>query len=104
MAGDIGEHLPIRPGQVGPNQPGGGTKGPVRQGESFKDVFARNLEKVDQLQKEADAAFQRLATGRTQNVTEVLNAVQKADLAFKTLMQIRNKLVNAYDEIRQMRI
>ena len=42
-------------------------------------------------------------TGKTDNVTEVLSAVQKADLAFKMLMQIRNKLIDAYDEFRQMR-
>jgi flagellar hook-basal body complex protein FliE len=59
---------------------------------------------VNQLQKDADVAFQRLATGQTQNVTEVFTAVEKADLAFKTLMQIRNKLVDAYNDIRQMRI
>lgn len=71
---------------------------------SFKDLLVKSLEEVDQLQKDADVAFKRLATGETQNVTEVFTAVEKADLAFKTLMQIRNKLVDAYNDIRQMRI
>ncbi|MBN2583397.1 MAG: flagellar hook-basal body complex protein FliE, partial [Planctomycetes bacterium] len=73
-------------------------------GPSFKDMLVKNLEEVDRLQKDADVAYKQLATGQTSNVTEVLSAVQKADLAFKTLMQMRNKLVDAWDEIRNMRI
>ena len=45
-----------------------------------------------------------LATGKSDNVSEVFTAVKKAELAFQTLMQMRNKLLDAYDEIRQMRI
>ena len=104
MAGDIGGNLPIGPQQTGgPGQPAGPAKVPG-QGQSFKDMLVRSLEEVNRLQEDANVAFERLATGQTQNVTEVLSAVQKADLAFKTLMQIRNKLIDAYDEIRQMRI
>ena len=44
------------------------------------------------------------ASRKTENVSEVLVAVQKADLAFKTLMQLRNKLFEAYREINQLRI
>ena len=104
MAGEISSQLPIGPGRVGgpAQQVGAGKAG--TGGESFKDMLVRSLDEVNRLQQDANVAFERLATGRTQNVTEVLSAVQKADLAFKTLMQIRNKLIDAYDEIRQMRI
>lgn len=104
MAQDIGGSLPIGPQQpVGPAQRVGPRRADA-QGQSFKDMLVNSLEEVNRLQEDANVAFQRLATGKTQNVTEVLGAVQKADLAFKTLMQIRNKLVDAYEEIRQMRI
>ena len=106
MANDISGQLPIGPQQLGnASQLGQLGKTPTtEQGDSFKDVLMKSLEEVDRLQKDADRAFQGLATGKTQDVTEVLSAVQKADLAFKTLMQIRNKLIDAYDELRQMRI
>ncbi|NLX60416.1 MAG: flagellar hook-basal body complex protein FliE [Phycisphaerae bacterium] len=82
-----------------------GPRPPAAEGTpSFKDMLVKNLEEVQRLQQDADVAFERLATGQTSNVTEVLSAVQKADLAFKTLMQMRNKLVDAWDEIRNMRI
>ena len=55
-------------------------------------------------QEEADAAMANYAAGRAQNLDEVMMAVQKADLAFQTLMQIRDKLFNAYQEISQLRI
>ena len=57
-----------------------------------------------ELSKEADAAVQRLATGQTQNVAEVFTTVQKAGIAFDLLMEIRNKLLDAYQEIRQMHV
>ena len=41
-----------------------------------------------------------MATGQTQNVTGVMTAVEKADLAFKTLLTIRAKLMDAYEEIK----
>jgi len=45
-----------------------------------------------------------LLTGETDNVAEVLTAVNKAGIAFDLLMEIRNKLTEAYREIQEMRI
>jgi flagellar hook-basal body complex protein FliE len=53
---------------------------------------------------EADEGIQNLLTGRTDNVTEVLTAARKAEIAFSLLMEIRNKLVDAYSELRQLRV
>ena len=103
MANDINTNFQIHQRQLGDGLKPAGV-GKPQQGQSFKEMLVKNLEEVNRLQNDADVAFERLATGKTQNVTEVLSAVQKADLAFKTLMQIRNKLVAAYDEIRNMRI
>ena len=71
---------------------------------SFKDVLFARIEQVNTLQREAEAAVAELSSGRTRNVDEVLSAVRKADLAFKTLAEIRNKLMEAYQEIQQLRI
>jgi len=70
----------------------------------FSQVLKESIAEVNQMQVDADNAINALATGRTDNVAEVMTAVQKADLAFKTLLQIRNKLLDAYNEVRQMRM
>lgn len=70
----------------------------------FKQYLVESLEKVNQLQSEADAGVQKLMTGETDNVAEVFSATRKAGIAFDLLMEIRNKLVDAYHEIQQMRV
>jgi flagellar hook-basal body complex protein FliE len=105
MANDISGNLPIAPGPIMPGrlQPPG-VQPPTEEGGSFKDLLVKSLDQVNAMQQNADTAFQKLATGQTDNVTEVLNAVNKADLAFKLLMQIRNQLVEAYSEVEKMNI
>ena len=52
----------------------------------------------------ATEAIEDLATGQRDDVESVLIATQKADTAFRLLLQVRNKMIDAYDEVRQMRI
>jgi len=78
------------------------TPGPV--GKSFADVVFESLDEVNRLQSEADAGVQRLLTGETDNVAEVFAASNKAGIAFDLLMEVRNKLIDAYHEIQQMRV
>ena len=104
------------PDAIGPQQPfpielgkrTSKTSGPVQpeklEGKSFKEIFADQLKAVNELQQIADRKQEDLSLGRTDDVADVLDAVEKADLAFKTLMQVRNKLVDAYNEINRMRI
>ena len=73
-------------------------------GSDFKSLLMKSINEVNRLQTEADEATVNLATGESDNVAEVFTAVKKAELAFQTLMQIRNKLMDAYDEIKQMRV
>lgn len=73
-------------------------------GKDFKTVLLDSLEQVNRLQSEADQGVQRLLTGETDNVVEVMTAVNKAGVAFDLLMEIRNKLVDAYREVQQMRV
>ena len=56
------------------------------------------------MQQDAAAAVEGLATGEDVNPAEVMTAVQKADIAFRMMMQIRNKLVQAYTEIENIRV
>ena len=73
-------------------------------GKSFADVMIDSLNEVNRLQTEADAGVQRLLTGETDNVAEVFAASNKAGIAFDLLMEVRNKLLEAYREIQQMRV
>jgi flagellar hook-basal body complex protein FliE len=59
---------------------------------------------VSKLQQEASQAVEAVATGKTDNLTGVMAAVEKSDLAFKTLLAIRSKLMDAYEEIKQISI
>lgn len=78
----------------------------VGDGKRLVETYKRKdpEKRVNDMQLQADQAMNRLATGETDNVAEVMTAVEQADLAFQLLMQIRNKLVDAHQEIRQMRI
>ena len=90
---------------VDPTQPTGSAKPTAAvEGKSFREVLLSSLDEVNRLQEEADQGVQKLLTGETENVSEVLAAVNKAGVAFDLLMEIRNKLTEAYREIQQMRV
>jgi len=92
----------IGPAGVGPAD-GNKQSAPVT-GQTFREILENSIEEVNRLQAEADAAVSRLATGETDNVSEVFSAVQKSEFAFNLLMQIRNKLETAYESVQQMRL
>ncbi len=95
----------IRPAGPGGGHPGiGKTPKAEPTGRSFKDVLMEKIGEVNDLILDKDNAVEALAAGKTENVAEVLVAVEKADQAFKALMQIRNKLVDAWKEIERMQI
>ena len=73
-------------------------------GPGFRQVLTDQIDKVNQLQQAATEAIEDLATGQRDDVESVLIATQKADMAFRLLLQVRNKMIDAYDEVRQMRI
>ncbi len=84
--------------------PAGAEAAGTVDGKSFKDLLLDSLDQVNRLQQEADQGVQKLVTGETDNMAEVFSAVRKADVAFSMLMEMRNKLVDAYREIQQMRV
>jgi flagellar hook-basal body complex protein FliE len=71
---------------------------------AFKDYLLDSIQQVNQMQQQADSAVEKLATGGDVSPAEVLTAVQKADLAFKMMLQVRNKLVAAYEEVQAIRV
>ena len=71
---------------------------------AFKDVLMENLARVNKLQEDATKAVEDLHAGRRDDLETVLMATQKADTAFRMLLQVRNKVMSAYDELRQIRV
>ncbi len=78
-----------------PQQPGG---------PGFSDLLKANLDEANRLQQEASAGIEDLKTGRRDDVETVLINVQKADTAFRLLQAVRNKMVEAYQELQQLRV
>jgi flagellar hook-basal body complex protein FliE len=91
-------------GMTGPQAGGAAGGAPVEGGTNFKDVLMKNLNEVNQMQDDADKSLQDFVSGKTQNMGEVISASQKASMAFSMLTQIRNKLQDAYDEVKNLRI
>jgi flagellar hook-basal body complex protein FliE len=71
---------------------------------SFGQMLAQSIEDVNQLQKEADQAIDALATGQQQDIHNTMIAMEKADVAFRLLMQIRNKVITAYETIMRTQV
>jgi len=70
--------------------------------QSFGQMMEEMVGKVSDLQKGADQSIQGLATGQGQGLHEVMLSVQKASISFQFLTQVRNKAVDAYQEIMRM--
>ena len=73
-------------------------------GQPFKNILMEAISQVNDMQGQANEAVQQLVTGGDVNPAEVLTTLQKADMSFKLMLQIRNKLVQAYQEINNIRI
>ena len=69
----------------------------------FGQVMQASLDQVNQQQQQAQALSQAFEAGNA-NVEEVMVALQKANLSFQTMIQVRNKLVNAYQEIMNLQV
>lgn len=87
-----------------PLSPPGPARSADTPGGDFAALVKQELQKVSQMQAEADANVQKLLTGQTQDLTAVFAATRKAQVAFSLLMEIRNKLVDAYEELKNMRV
>jgi flagellar hook-basal body complex protein FliE len=72
--------------------------------EAFRSFLMGSIQEVNGMQQDAEKAMNTLMTGGDVLPAEVLTSVQKADLSLKLLMQVRNKLVAAYQELKDVRI
>jgi flagellar hook-basal body complex protein FliE len=98
--------LPVGPSGPQKPKPTDAVKPEMVEGQaSFKEVLEESIDKVNQLQMDADKMLERFLNDDPDVKNEhVMVAFRKAQVAFETLMQIRNKLTDAYEQIQQMRI
>ena len=94
-------NTPIQP--TSPKTSVGGA-GATPSGPSFRQTLEAQIEHVNQLQQDAKVATEDLMTGRRDDVESVIQATQKADMAFRMLLQLRNKVMDAYEEVKQIRV
>ena len=69
---------------------------------SFSDTLNSSMEEVNQLQKEADKAIEALARRETKDIAQTMIAIEKANVSFQLMTQVRNRLVEAYQEVLRM--
>ncbi len=70
----------------------------------FARILEGTLEQVDQLQNSADRARVELATGASGDIHQTMIAVEKASVAFELMLQVRNKLISAYETVMRMQV
>ena len=71
---------------------------------SFGDLLKDAVDQVNQLQGQADRLADQLASGKLDNVHQVMIAMEKASLALQLTIQVRNKVIEAYQEIMRTQV
>jgi len=87
-------------GDIGLGASAGATRERGASGDSeFMKTLNNAMDQVGQLQSEADGKVAQLLTGNGQDVHSAMIAVEKASLAFQMMVQVRNKIVQAYQQV-----
>jgi flagellar hook-basal body complex protein FliE len=69
---------------------------------SFSDTLRVSIDEVNRLQEQADQAIEALSKGETKDIAQTMMAVEKANVSFQLMTQVRNRLIEAYQEIMRM--
>lgn len=73
-------------------------------GASFKDTLNSFLSDVNEMQKKADQSIEKMVSGEITDVHQVMTSVEEANTAFNMMMELRNKVMDAYQEIMRIRL
>jgi len=71
---------------------------------SFKETLGSFMKDVNSMQLKADESISKMAAGEITDVHQVMNAVEEANTAFNMMMEIRNKVMDAYQEVMRLRL
>ncbi len=85
-----------------------GSDGPLEPGsagaKTFSELLKNSMETVNVHQTQADQAIKELVAGRSKNIHETMLIIERADASLKLMMQVRNKVLDAYREIMRMQV
>lgn len=70
----------------------------------FADLMTSGIGRVNSMQHDSQEMIEKLLSGEDVNQAEVFTSVQKADMSFRMLVQIRNKLMQAFEELNSIRV
>jgi flagellar hook-basal body complex protein FliE len=93
---------PISSLRILPAEVEAGSLGSSSSSSGFHEVLDSAIDQIQQLQGEAENKVARVLTGNGSDVHSAMIAVERADLSFQLMMQVRNKIVSAYEEISRM--
>jgi len=71
---------------------------------SFGELLNNSINKVSRLQNEANQSIEALASGRQKDIHNTMIAMEKAGVAFRLMMEVRNKVISAYETIMRMQV
>jgi len=77
---------------------------PEGAGKAFGDLFSEAVGQVERYRVGAEDATNRFMSGETEEIHQVILAGQRAEIAFETFLQVRNKAVQAYQEVMRMQM
>ncbi|HOF04140.1 MAG TPA: flagellar hook-basal body complex protein FliE [Syntrophales bacterium] len=86
---------PLTGNRLTEQRPGGG---------SFSEALKGAIKEVNALQNQAEDAVAKIQLDNRGSIHEVIIAMEKADISFRTMMQVRNKVLDAYQEIMRMTV
>lgn len=75
-----------------------------KSGTSFEAAIQDALKEVSAIQNDAEKAIEDFSKGEVKDIHTVVVAMEKADLSLQTMLQVRNKLLTAYEEIMRMQV
>jgi flagellar hook-basal body complex protein FliE len=77
---------------------------PSNQEASFADMIRDAVQSVDDMQKVSETGVENILAGKAENIHEVMISMQKAQLSFQLMVEMRNKAVETYQELSRMQI
>ena len=90
--------------EISKNSPSIDELGGAKKEQNFSEFLINSIKDVNDLQLHANNSIEKLATGNKTNIHETMLAVEQADIAFKAMNQIRQKVLDAYKEVMRMQI
>lgn len=85
-----------------PAAPASGAPRPL--GSGFGELLSKFVQETNQAQHQAGQAVENLITGRTEHLHETVVSMSQAEMSFRYLMEVRSRLLQAYQEIQRMQL